>query len=138
MFQATDTYNTTPSEPPAGSVARPPKYNVTRSQVMKRAWQLAKLNRRTAHDSGRERLGQYMRMAWTRLGAAMLAIGPSFRLRTRRVRLSASSSPFSTTTGAHGRTTLSCSPCVTASASSAPALKAGDSRERVRVSVASD
>lgn len=40
------------------------KYSVTRSQVMKRAWQLAKLNRRTANETGRERLGYYMRMAW--------------------------------------------------------------------------
>jgi hypothetical protein len=40
------------------------RYGVTRSQVMKRAWMLAKLNRRTANETGRERLGQYMRMAW--------------------------------------------------------------------------
>jgi hypothetical protein len=41
-----------------------PKYAVTRSQVMKRAWQLAKLNRGNVNNTGRERLGQYMRMAW--------------------------------------------------------------------------
>jgi hypothetical protein len=40
------------------------RYDVTRSQVMKRAWMLAKLNRRSAKETGRERLGHYMRLAW--------------------------------------------------------------------------
>jgi hypothetical protein len=64
MFQADDSHTTITSEPPARAIIHPPKYGVTRSQVMTRAWQLAKLNRRTANESGRERLGEFMRMAW--------------------------------------------------------------------------
>lgn len=68
MFQADDSHTTTPPCLPLGSalsiLAPKPKYGVTRSQVMKRAWQLAKLNRRTANESGRENIGQWMRLAW--------------------------------------------------------------------------
>ena len=65
MFQADDSHTTIASEPPAELATSPkPKYGVTRSHVMKRAWQLAKLNRGNVNNTGRERLGQYMRMAW--------------------------------------------------------------------------
>ena len=68
MFQADDNHTTTPPSSPASaavSILSPkPKYAVIRSQVMKRAWQLAKLNRGNVNNTGRERLGQYMRMAW--------------------------------------------------------------------------
>jgi hypothetical protein len=64
MFQADNSHITIASEQPAGLVNLQPKYSVTRSQVMKRAWQLAKLNRGNVNNTGRERLGQYMRMAW--------------------------------------------------------------------------
>jgi hypothetical protein len=68
MFQGDDNHTTTPPSSPASvavsTLSPKPKYSVTRSQVMKRAWQLAKLNRGNVNNTGRERLGQYMRMAW--------------------------------------------------------------------------
>ena len=49
MFQGDDNHTTTPPGSPASvavsTLSPKPKYSVTRSQVMKRAWQLAKLNR---------------------------------------------------------------------------------------------
>jgi hypothetical protein len=67
MFQADDVYTTTASCRPAGSAVsapKAPKYGVTRSQVMKRAWQLAALNNPTRKDKRRGQLGQWMRHAW--------------------------------------------------------------------------
>jgi hypothetical protein len=49
MFQGDDNHTTTPATSPASvavsTLSPKTKYVVTRSQVMKRAWQLAKLNR---------------------------------------------------------------------------------------------
>jgi hypothetical protein len=68
MFQGDDNHTKTPATSPASvavsTLSPKPKYSVTRSQVMKRAWQLAKLNRGNVNNTGRESLGQYMRMAW--------------------------------------------------------------------------
>ncbi len=51
MFQADNSHTTTLPSAPAGSAAsltsKAPKYGVTRSQLMKRAWQLAALNNPT-------------------------------------------------------------------------------------------
>jgi hypothetical protein len=68
MFQADDVHTTTAPRTLAGSAAstptKAPKYGVTRSQVMKRAWQLAALNSPTRKDRRREQLGRWMRHAW--------------------------------------------------------------------------
>ncbi len=39
-------------------------FGVTRSQIMRRAWQLAKLNRRHAGDSPRLRFAEMLSLAW--------------------------------------------------------------------------
>jgi hypothetical protein len=68
MFQADNSHTTTLPSAPAGSAAsltsKAPKYGVTRSQVMKRAWQLAALNNPTRKAKRREQLGRWMRHAW--------------------------------------------------------------------------
>jgi hypothetical protein len=66
MFQAADSHTIIASEPPLGahSASLKIKYGVTRSQVMKRAWQLAALNNPTCKDQRREQLGRWMRHAW--------------------------------------------------------------------------
>ena len=39
-------------------------HGMTRSQIMQRAWQLAKLNKRSMNDSGRKQLGRWISLAW--------------------------------------------------------------------------
>jgi hypothetical protein len=39
-------------------------YGLTCSQIMRRAWQLAKLNRGTVNSTGRENLGKWISYAW--------------------------------------------------------------------------
>jgi hypothetical protein len=68
MFQAAATLSTAVLCVPVGSAAFTPtkasKYGVTRSQVMKRAWQLAALNNPIRKDRRRKQLGRWMRHAW--------------------------------------------------------------------------
>jgi hypothetical protein len=70
MFQAANIHTTTASEPPLGAPSASLKieYGVTRSQMMKRAWQLAALNNPTRKDQRREHLGRWMRHAWAEAG----------------------------------------------------------------------
>lgn len=65
MSQANDTPITTPADAPAGSAVPIKSYNgVTRSQIMKRAWQLAKLNKGKSSSTGREQIGLWISHAW--------------------------------------------------------------------------
>src|ERR1700674_5241248 len=68
MLQADKSHTTTLPRARVGSAAsltsKAPKYGVTRSQVMKRAWQLAALNNPTRKAKRREQLGRWMRHAW--------------------------------------------------------------------------
>jgi hypothetical protein len=68
MFQAKDVHTTIASAFPADSAAsaptREPKCGVTRSQVIKRAWQLARLNRLNGKASLRQSLGRWIAYAW--------------------------------------------------------------------------
>jgi hypothetical protein len=66
MFQAADSHTTIASEPPVGAASSSPqiKYGVTRSQVMKRAGQLAAINNPTRKDRRRAELGRWMKYAW--------------------------------------------------------------------------
>ena len=67
MFQANKTHTTTVPGTLSRSAVSPtktPKYGVTRSQVMMRAWMLAKLNRHTTSESSRTKLGWAMSYAW--------------------------------------------------------------------------
>jgi hypothetical protein len=68
MFQADNVHTTTAPRTPVGSAAslspKAPKYGVTCSQIMKRAWQLAALNNPTRKDKRREKLGRWMCHAW--------------------------------------------------------------------------
>ena len=78
MFQANDSHSTTPSGSSAGiAVSSKTYHGVTRSQIMKRAWQSAKLNRDNIHSSIRDQLGRWISHAcregqtenWTFLSA---------------------------------------------------------------------
>jgi hypothetical protein len=68
MFQADNVHTTTAPRTPVGSAAsitpKAPKYGVTRSQVMKRAWQLAALNNPIRKKKRHEQFGRWMRHAW--------------------------------------------------------------------------
>ena len=65
MSQAADTLTTISSGRPAGiAVSSKTYHGVTRSQIMKRAWQLAKLNRGNIHTSVRDQLGHWISPAW--------------------------------------------------------------------------
>ena len=65
MFQANDSHSTTPSGSSAGiAVSSKTYHGVTRSQIMKRAWQLAKLNRGNIHTSVRDQIGRWISHAW--------------------------------------------------------------------------
>ena len=78
MHQATVTLITTPSGQLAGiAVSSKTYHGVTRSQIMKRAWQPAKFNRDNIHSSIRDQLGRWISHAcregqtenWTFLSA---------------------------------------------------------------------
>jgi hypothetical protein len=68
MFRAVDTHTTTAPRMPAGSAAsltsKTPTHGFNRSQVMKRAWQLAALNNPIRKNKRHEQFGRWMRHAW--------------------------------------------------------------------------
>lgn len=67
MFQADEALSTIASNSSFGPTSSPDKtlrYGITRSQVMKRAWQLAALNNPVHKHKRRAQLGQWMKMAW--------------------------------------------------------------------------
>ena len=65
MSQATDTLTMTPPGRPGGiAVSSRTYHGVTRSQIVQRAWQLAKLNRGNIHTSVRGQIGRWISHAW--------------------------------------------------------------------------
>ena len=61
MSQANDSHSTTPPGSCAGiAVSSKTYHGVTRSQIMKRAWQPAKLNHDNIHSSIRDQLGRWI------------------------------------------------------------------------------
>jgi hypothetical protein len=53
-----------------------PIYQVTRSQLMTRAWQLARLNRRTATSSLKVDFGRWLSQAWAEARTGNLTFWP--------------------------------------------------------------
>jgi hypothetical protein len=64
MSQADHFHSTIASEPLLKAASFQSKHGIRRSQVMRRAWQLAALDSATRKDRRREQLGRWMRQAW--------------------------------------------------------------------------